>query len=68
MVTWRNLLHSPAPSMEAASYNSVGMPLRPASRITELAPKMPHRLMRMKAGMASAGSKNQLGLGMLSRA
>src|SRR6185369_632183 len=63
MVTLRNFAHSPAPSISAASYSSLGMPFKPASKITEFAPNAPHRLRMMKAGRAKLGSVNQRGVG-----
>src|SRR5579859_7508735 len=61
-VTWRKRLMVLAPSIEAASYSSLGMPCRPARKMTIMLPPMAaHNATNISDGKANDGSLNQPG-------
>ena len=58
-VTFQKRRQAPAPSIEAASYSSCGMPWRPARKITIMLPPMaPQSAITISAGSAQVGSPN----------
>ena len=59
MVTLVKRRQALAPSISAASCNSLGTPCRPARKMIIWKP-VSHRLMMMRAGLAQPGSNSQL--------
>ena len=61
-VTCQKRCQALAPSIEATSYSSCGMPCRPARKITIMLPPMaPQSAIIISAGSAQFGSPNQFG-------
>src|SRR5690242_13684514 len=62
MVTCQKRRSAVAPSMDAASYNSCGMPCKPARKMTIMLPPIaPHSATRPRLGSAHDGSVNHNG-------
>jgi len=60
-VMWRTRCAGVAPSISAASWYTVGIACRPASRITITNPVSFHTLVRITDTIAHVGSKSQAG-------